>query len=149
MPTTKRTVIGKGYSNIKDEKAAVGAIVPGMLVERTSADKVQAHATADGIAQKLFAQEDSYQGNGLADNYAADDIVILFLPTAGERVNAIASATTGTVIAIGDFLVSDGTGRLKLADESVADGLAVNLHSVIGVAVEAAAAGERFTLEII
>ena len=138
------TVIGKGYVNIRDEKVAAGIITPGHLVERTSADKVQVHATASGSANALFAIEDNYQGKGITDNYAANDVVILWRPVPGEQVNAIAGGT----IAIGDFVESNGDGTLVTKVQASA-GAEEFASSIVGVALEAAAAAGTFAVEII
>ena len=143
------TVKLKVFADIVEQAVAAGAITPGMLVERTSANLVQAHSTPSGAAQKMFAVEDSMQGRGLTDDYAATEPVQLWLPQAGEVVQGIADPTTGTVIAIGDKLVSAGDGTLKVyvAPASSSDVLAADC--IIGVALEAADAGETFAVEII
>ena len=142
------TIVGKGYVNIRDEKIAAGAITPGMLVERTSADKVQAHSTAGGAANKLFALEDENQGNDIDDAYAADDVVKLWHPVPGEQVYAIVDDNTGDAIAIGNFLESAGDGRLRKATD-ITD---TTGNQIVGVALEAvgqAAAGSRILIEIV
>jgi hypothetical protein len=141
------TVIRKSYANIRDEKVAAGTITPGMLVERTSADKVQAHSTAGGSAAPLFALEDAPQGNGLTDDYSANDNVLLWRPVPGEQVQGIADATSGTTIAIGDFLESAGDGSLRVLNPASA-GVTEFPNSLVGVALEAAVAGANFTFEV-
>jgi len=144
----KNTIILKGYVNIRDEKAAAGVITPGHLVERTSADKVQVHATAGGSVNNLFAVEDNYQGNDIDNNYAANDMVMLIKPIPGEQIYGIADSTSGTSIAIGDLLESAGDGSLRKKTQSSA-GVSEFAGSLVGTALEAASAGERFALEII
>lgn len=144
------SVIRKSYVNIRDEKVAAGTITPGMLVERTSDDKVQAHSIAGGPANPLFAIEDAPQGKTKTDNYFVDDKVLLWKPVPGERVEAIADDDTNTSIAIGDFLESDGGGRLrKLSPVQSSAGIAEFAANVVAVALETATTGARFTVEIV
>lgn len=146
----KNTVVVKTYNNVRDEKVASGAITPGMLVERTSDDKVKAHATAGGPANRLFAVEDAPSGNGLSDTYADANTVLLWHPGPGDQVYAIADDTTGVAIAIGDFVESAGDGRLReLSPVQSSAGVSEFAQNVVGVALEAASNGERFLIEII
>lgn len=136
------TIVGKGYVNIRDEKIAAGTITPGMLVERTSADKVQAHNAAGGSVNPLFAIEDENQGNDINDNYSTGDTVKLWRPVPGEQVYAIVDDETGSDIAIGDFLESDGEGRLRKAEAGQTSIAAREFpQSIVGVALEAVGVG--------
>ena len=142
------TIIRKGYVNIFDEKVANAGITPGHLVERMSTDKVKVHATAGGSVNPLFALEDNLQGNDIADAYVATNVVSLWRPVPGEQVYAIADATSGTSIAIGDFVESAGDGSLRVYVPAPSGGVVENNNTIVGVALEAAAAGARFTVEI-
>ena len=123
-----KTIILKGHG-IRKERMAVAAITPGHLVEITSADKVQVHATAGGLAQKGFAVEDDLQGNPISTAYVAGYAVQYNIMKPGEEVNALIA--NGEDIAIGDKLVSAGDGTLKeLTSESTDE-------SVVAIAVEA------------
>lgn len=143
----KNTIVGKAYLNIRGQKVAAAGITPGHLIERTSADKVQVHGTAAGVAQKLFALEDYFQGNAITDAYVADDEVMTWAPVPGERVYAIFDPTSGGTIAIGDFLESAGDGTLRVVAEESGGGIGA---SVVAVAVEATTIpGGRFMVEIV
>ena len=50
----KKTIKLKNYLHIMEEYVAVAAITPGMLIELTAADEVQAHSTAGGNAMPMF-----------------------------------------------------------------------------------------------
>jgi hypothetical protein len=145
------TIVAKKYLHIQDEKLAGGTIIPGMLVQRTSTDGVIAHNVAGGSVNKLFALEDDKQGNGITDNYSSGNLVQLWHPVPGEVVYAIATVSGGA-IAIGDFVESDGTGRLR-KQEGPQSSVAKDEFgsSIVGVAVEAAASGVavRFKVEIL
>lgn len=133
------TIVRKSYAHIQDEKAAAETITPGHLIERTSADKVQKHSTQGGAVNPLFAREDAYQGNGITDDYSTDDRVIFWHPQSGDQVYGILSSGSGDSVSIGDFVDSNGDGTLRPGSSGVE----------IGVALEAASAGERFTVEIL
>lgn len=109
MPNTIKL---KNYSDIFEEKAAVAAITPGMLIEKTSADKVQAHATAGGNPGPIrVAIEDELQGNGIDDAYATDDRVNIWIPQSGNQAYLILA--DGQNVAIGDKLESNGDGYVR------------------------------------
>jgi hypothetical protein len=130
-----RTVKLKNYSNVFLEKTANAAIYPGMLVEIMSTGKVRAHATAGGTAAKLFALENYLEGKDINDVYAAADQVQVWNPTPGDEVYALLADEQN--VAIGDFLVSNGDGRLALASTVSSAGPTEYPSSIIGVALEA------------
>lgn len=133
----------KNYLNVQEEKVALAAITPGMLLELTTADKVKAHATAGGnVAPRMFALEDELQGNGIDDAYAADDQVQVWIPQAGDQVYAILA--DGENVSIGDLVESNGAGYLQkhVADvesfeSNEAGELTVYPEQIVGEAVEA------------
>lgn len=150
MGVDRNTIIGKAYTNIRDEKDATNAITPGDLVERLSDGTVQKHSTAAGPVNPLFAIENAPEGNGLDDDYADGDLVQLWKPQSGEQVYARSDDTTAGAIVIGDFLESDGNGRVRgltVGQSSAAVDEFAN--SIFAVALEAAAVDERFLIEII
>ena len=105
------TIKLKKYLDIIEEYVAVAAITPGMLVELTSADKVQAHASAGLNTVPYFALEDELQGRGIDTAYAADEPVQVWVAQRGEVVYGILA--DGQSVAIGDFLESNGNGYLR------------------------------------
>ena len=86
-----------------------------MLVALDSAGKVVPHGEAAGNAIPMFALEDELQGKTIDNAYEAGDPVQVWVAGRGDIVNAIA----GAEIAAGDFLVSDGTGKLKPVGSAV------------------------------
>jgi len=139
---TKRTIKVKKYSDVIEEYDAVAAITPGMLLELTSAGKVQAHSTAGGNAPRMIALEDELQGQGVNDAYAADDKVQCWIPYPGDQVYAILA--DGENVAIGDLLESNGAGMLQkhVADvesfeSNEAGSITVYPEQIVGVALEA------------
>lgn len=146
------TIVRKGYLNIRDQKVATAvAITPGMLVQRTSTDLVEAHSIAGGPVNPLFALEDAFQGNGIDDNYAVSVPIMLWKPCSGEQVYAILDSLSTASVAIGDFVESVGDGKVRsVGDAQSSAGIAEFAHSFIGVAVEAQATpGGRVTIEIL
>jgi hypothetical protein len=128
------TVKIKKYLDIIEEYVANAAITPGMLVELMSTGKVRAHATAGAKVLAMFALEDELQGKGIDQAYAATDPVQVWVPVRGECVYALVA--DGQVIQIGDFLESDGTGRLTRSLDSSNDDPG-SPHHIVGVALEA------------
>ena len=142
------TIELKKYVDIIKEVTAAGTIKPGMLLERTSAGKVQAHSTAGGIAERVFAIEDALQGNDISDDYSADDLVrcSFFLP--GEEANALLA--DGENASIGDLLESHGDGYLQVAvDSGGAEPVGVALEAVDMSGSSAADPDGRIRIEII
>ena len=115
-----------------DENVAHAAISPGNILELNSDNEVLKHATENGALNsgKLIAVEDALQGNGVTDDYAAADIVMVEVAESGSEWNLLVAA--GTVLTIGEELVSDGSGCLMSADDLSSGTIAV----VIAVAME-------------
>jgi hypothetical protein len=93
------------------ELPAASAISPGMLVEETSAGKLQPHSTAGGFGEVIVAQEDALQGRIVTDAYAADEPVNAYIYQRGCIGMAVLLA--GSNYTVGTKLISDGAGRLK------------------------------------
>lgn len=121
-----KTIVLRG-DGVNNEANADGAIKPGMLVERTSAGKVKAHADATAKAQPAFALEDELQGNGISTDYSDGDLVQFRQFRSGDRVYGIIA--NGENIAVGDRVQSNGDGYLKEATDP--------FTYAIGVALEA------------
>ena len=106
------TVKLKSYNDITEEYVAASATTPGYLIEITSAGKVQNHSSSEGSVLPMFALEDNLQGNGVDDDYAADDQVQCWVPNRGDIVWAILA--DGENASIGSFLESAGNGKLQV-----------------------------------
>lgn len=148
---SKKSVILNRYLKIEIEKVAAGTITPGMLVELTSADKVQAHSTEAGNAVKMFAREDGIVGAELDDNYVALGRVPVILPTPGDEVLAILA--DGETVVIGDLLSSNGDGTLKKhvpesSDYYAATDVTVKPLQIVAQATEAVTASGNTRIEV-
>jgi hypothetical protein len=95
----------------KELVATAVAITPGMLVERTSGNLVQAHSNAGQNATPMFAVEDDLQGKEIGDNYAASSLVQINYFRSGDEVYALLN--DGESVAIGAELESAGNGYLQ------------------------------------
>ena len=126
------TIKLKNYSDVFEEYKAHAAITPGHLIELNSDNEVQVHVTEDGNVLPMFALEDSLQGNGIDDAYAAGDMVQVWIPGRGDIVNAILKDEE--TIVIGDFLNSAGNGELKKYDAATST---LDLEKPIAVALAA------------
>jgi len=131
------TIKLKKYSDVIIEKIAHATIIPGMLVAFNSDDEVLAHATAGGnVVPIMFAVEDALQGHGIDDDYAAADRVQVWIPGRGDIVNAL--LRDEQTITIGQFLESDGDGRLQLHAADPGDSTTGSVqNAIIGIATEA------------
>lgn len=105
------TVILKNYASVREEYVAAAAITPGMLIEYTSAGKVQAHSTAGGNALKMIAVEDEFQGKEIGDAYAANDLVQCWIAQRGDQAQMLLK--NGEDITKGDLLESAGNGYVQ------------------------------------
>lgn len=105
------TIKVKKYSDVIEEYTASGAITPGMLLELTSAGEVKAHSKAGQNVFKMFALEDELQGKGINDAYVSGSKVQAWIPYRGDEVLALLA--DGENVVVGDYLESDGFGRLR------------------------------------
>ena len=133
------TIKVKKYLDILEERTATAvAITPGMLLELTSAGTVQAHSAAGGNVLPMVALEDELQGNDIDDNYAVSAQIQIWIPMRGAEFYGILLA--GEDVSVGDFLESDGTGKLKkyVADSADSDDEFVSYpNQIVGIAMEA------------
>lgn len=129
------TIIAKNYSKVIEEYPAAAAITPGHLIQLVSAGTVQKHATASGNAFPMFALEDSLQGKGIDEDYAAADRVQCWIPGRGDMVNAILK--DGQSVVAGDFVESAGDGTLqKWVVDSTGDYAPAQIIGVVVTAVD-------------
>jgi hypothetical protein len=117
MTTNKNSVVRKLHGTMvqKELEATAAAILPGMILERTStANRVQAQSTSGGNATPMVALEDSLKGNGIDDAYlaTAGTPVQVWYPRRGDEGHCI--LVDGQNVSIGDYLECDGTGRLQV-----------------------------------
>ncbi len=136
------TVLG-ARSVIRSEGIAGGAITPGHLVEGP-ATAIIVHNSAGLNAQKKFALENEVVGGDIDDAYASADTVLLGTFPPGSIVLAIAD---GVGVTAEDDVESNGDGTLRVAAADAATDTAQR-ESLVGKAMETAAAGIRFRCEL-
>ena len=136
------TIKIKKYSDVIEEYVAVAAVTPGMFIELTSAGKVQDHSSAGGDVLPMFALENELEGEGVNDEFAADDRIQCWIPYRGDIVYAILA--DGENASIGSFLESNGAGLLRVLqpdtesyESNVAGSITVYPNKIVGVALEA------------
>src|SRR5690606_21102131 len=93
------------------ELPAAATIQPGMLLEETSAGKLQPHSTQAGFAEVIVAQEAALQGRTKDDAYSADEPVNAYIYQRG--VLGLALLKAGTNYTRGLKLQSAGDGTLE------------------------------------
>lgn len=128
------------------EGIAGATIYPGYLLERTTTAKtVQAHSTDQGnVTPRIFALEDSLQGNDKDDAYSSGDRVSMIVTRPGDEILARYHTGVGYTPAINDVLVSDGDGYLREYQTMVdSSGLGETNPSecIVGVILEVIASG--------
>jgi len=116
----------------REEAIASGTVKPGMWLDTTNQDKVRAHSTPGGYAERAIAVEDALQGKSINDIYADGALVEFNIVAPGCEVQSILKA--GENVTIGTKLVSDGAGRL-IAEDSVGSGVVVK--QILAIAREA------------
>lgn len=128
---------------IRKEGIAGGAVTPGHLVQGP-VTAVIVHANAGYTAQKSFAVENEVVGNPISEAYANLDTILYAVCPPGSIVYAIAS---GAGVTAEDYVESTGDGTLQtVPTEAATPDTARN--SVVGKALDTAAAGIRFRCEI-
>lgn len=138
------TIKVKDFLKHIEEFEAAATIIPGMLIEMTSAEKVQAHSSGgQNIAPIMFAVEDDLQGNGIDDSYTSGNKAQCWIPQRGDIVYAIVA--DGQDIDKGDLLESNGDGYLTEHAADVAEGgssaeavadTTIYTQQIVGMAME-------------
>lgn len=99
----------------REELLAAASITPGHLVEETSDDKFQVHATEGGRAERIVAAEDALQGKPKTTVYLVGVRVSANVELPGNESQMFLKA--GENVSQGDYLISAGDGTL-IADGS-------------------------------
>lgn len=107
---------GREWTYVERVSAAGTAIVPGHLVERTTADTFQEHSTADGFAEGLVADINPYEEDtstaAIDKTWAVGDTVRAIQTAPGDTLYM--KLTTSQAAVIGSPLASNGDGTLKV-----------------------------------
>jgi hypothetical protein len=109
--TTAPKTIDLGGASVQREGTAGVAILPGMLIERTTADLFAPHDDGGNIGSPMFAVENEMVGKGITDQYAIGDNVIARIFSQGAGVYA--RLASGSSVTKGALLASNGDGYLK------------------------------------
>jgi hypothetical protein len=94
-----------------EEDRAAEAITPGHLIDFDASGNLVKHAGAGLNAAPMFALERDELGDDITTAYAASDIVKVGHFHKGQRVYALIAS--GQNISKGEYLESDGAGRLR------------------------------------
>ena len=109
----KNTIVVKG-KGIKSEFLCKEDIYPGMLVELTAENgviKLQKNTNANNLKETCFVTEYEAFGKTILDKAAAGDTAHVYFANAGDVIYARVDGG----VAVGDKLVSNGSGLLKKA----------------------------------
>ena len=131
------TIKIKNFSDVNEEYETTEAVTPGMLLQPTSgAATIEVHDTQGGNVLPMFAFENELEGEGIDDDFADGDKIQVWIPGRGDIVNAL--LRDEETIAIGDWLMSDGEGRLMLLAITAGESGEVEAsRPAVGVAVNA------------
>jgi len=99
------------YTPIKEELKAKEIMDPGKLVEATTDEQVQLQDSVGAQVPRMFVMEDELQGHDIGVAYSSGDIVSVGYFRPGDKVLGILAS--GENVTEGDYLDSDGTGRLQ------------------------------------
>lgn len=119
MTVSPKKVVLKGDPVYKNaplqalDEYDVGAIMPGMLIQRTAAGEVEPHDTATGFASPMFAVElPAREGQDIDTAYDQDGESVLYAYCRpGDEVYALLEV--GANVAEAALLESNGAGYLQ------------------------------------
>ena len=132
MAKTKPTTILLIGEPNRRQREADATIKPGDLLQLDADDKVVRHATAQGRHARMVAVEQDFTGDGIEHDYEAGEVAQFNVFRPGDE--ALLNLADGENVVIGDYLVSDGAGRVQKADSNSAGELE---GSLVAVALEA------------
>ena len=117
----KNTIVLKG-KGIKSEFLCKEEVYPGMLVELTAENgviKLQKNTNANNLKETCFVTEYEAFGKTVLDKAATGDTAHVYFANAGDVIYA----RVDSGVAVGDKLVSNGSGLLKEVNVANATGL--------------------------
>ncbi len=148
----KNTIVVKG-KGIKSEFLCKEEIHPGMLcelVEDNGVIKIKKNTNANNLKETCFVTEYEAFGKTILDKTAAGDTAHVYFANAGDVIYA----RVDSGVAVGDKLVSNGSGLLKKVNVAnavgtstaittgtttyadVANGLTINGYGVTAIALD-------------
>jgi len=147
----KNTIVLKG-KGIKSEFLCKEEVYPGMLVELTVENgviKLQKNTNANNLKETCFMTEYEAFGKTILDKAEADGTAHVYFANAGDVIYA----RVDSGVAVGDKLVSNGSGLLKEANVAnavgtstaittgttyadVANGLTISNYGVTAIALD-------------
>jgi hypothetical protein len=135
------TIKLKKHADVIEEFTAHSTIIPGMLLELNSDSEVLPHDTAGGnTVPIMFALEDELRGLGIDDDFTAGDQVQVWIPGRGDQVYGLLKDDVD--VHVGDFLESDGEGRLQPHVADVGDSTTGAVQqAIVGVVMADASSG--------
>lgn len=123
---------GEGGATVVNEYSAGAAITPGMLIElyRNGSGKMQLrpHASATAVVAPWVATEQIQWNKTVDDAYAINDLVNSVHLRKGSTFWGL--VPSGQDISNGEFLQSNGDGKLKSASATTADANVAQFQSL-------------------
>lgn len=155
--TTPKTILmtDKPEPTFAEALANNQALTPGMLVEETSAGKLQKHSTLGGAARSLFVMENPYDDDptvaAIDGAYGTADTVRYLIGQPGQQVYAwVTKQTAGSNVSAGNLLESAGSlGALRAVQGTTPAALRVVARALEAVNNSAGTAAARIKVEIL
>ena len=105
-----KNIVLKG-DPIRKEYAAGGTVTPGFLLTWDGSGDLVHHDVAGGLASPMFAVEQDFLSDNIDEDYASGDEVQYVVGRPGDEIYAMLG--DGETVSTGDFLESNGDGRLR------------------------------------
>lgn len=132
MAYKKIVLMGNPFQ--KESTVATAVAYPGYLLILASATTIKPHNVAGGPVAKMFAIENSLQGEDIDTLYAVGDRIQYVCPRPGDEILAVLK--DGQNASAGSFLESAGDGTLQVMTPSSA-GVVEHPSSLVAIALEA------------
>lgn len=116
---TAKTIVTKG-NGIRKERLAGATITPGMVLKLQSDNTVDPHGGESKTTGTWVALENELFGQGIDDNYVANDRVLIEVLVPGCEFNALIGAAAPAIV-IGDILeIGAVAGTLQKVETATA-----------------------------
>ncbi len=127
-----RTIVSKGNGRRSEKTSTAPQVRPGMLLELTSADVVQAHSVAYSgatvLTEPMVAVENSLFGAEVSTLYAASSVVQIYHAQKGDELYMLLE--DGENVSIGEELEPNGTNGTLVTNVTANPPMVVALEAL-------------------
>ena len=105
-------ILSGGYKKIQSLPINASATLkPGMLAALNSSGELIAQNAEGKLCEKLVMLEDALQGGTVNDTYTGGEVGDAAIMLSGTESQALLAS--GEVVAVGDFITGNGTGKIQ------------------------------------